>query len=110
MGNLDNFIYILAIFIFASGFAIIILSANYLRKLVGLTIIQASVLLLYLAASKVGSGIAPIDKCLKNINCQVEYTSPISHVLMLTAIVVGFATFAVGIALILRMNKELDSE
>lgn len=110
MGNLDNLIYILSIFIFASGFAIIILSANYLRKLVGLTIIQASVLLLYLAASKVGPGIAPIDKCLKNINCQVEYTSPISHVLMLTAIVVGFATFAVGIALILRMNKELDSE
>jgi multicomponent Na+:H+ antiporter subunit C len=86
MGNLDNFIYILSILIFASGLAIIVLSGNYLRKLVGLTIIQASVLLLYLAASKIGSGVVPIDKCLKNVNCHVEYSSPISHVLMLTAI------------------------
>jgi multicomponent Na+:H+ antiporter subunit C len=107
MSNFANSIYILAVLIFAGGLITIIVSNNYLRKLVGLSIIQSSILLLYLAASKVGDGMVPIDKCLKNVNCNVEYTSPISHVLMLTAIVVGFATLCVAISLIYRMRLEL---
>jgi len=39
----------------------------------------------------------------------ILYSNPLPHVLILTAIVVGVATTAVGLALIVRINEEYDT-
>lgn len=89
-------------------------SDNYLRKILGLGIFQSSVLIFYIALGKAKNGIIPIDICAGASNCSHVYSSPLPHVLMLTAIVVGFATMSVGLALIYQIRAEygtvLESE
>lgn len=98
-------IYIFAIVILASALFIMLTSDNYLRKIIGLCVFQSAVLVFYIALGKVTGGIVPIEA---NSNGK-GYTSPLPHVLMLTAIVVGFATLAVGLALIHRIYKAFGS-
>jgi multicomponent Na+:H+ antiporter subunit C len=74
------------------------------RKIIGLGIFQSSVLIFYIALGKVDVGIPPIFK-----DGNHTYSSPLPHVLMLTAIVVGFATLSVGLALIYRIFKEFGT-
>ena len=100
----SNFIYIAAIFIFCSGLYIILSSTNYVKKLFGLGILQNSVLIFYMGFGKISSGAIPIYT-----ENQVIYSNPLPQVLMLTAIVVGFATMSVGISLIYRIKKEFGT-
>ena len=55
------------------------------------------------------TGILPIDICAQLSNCPYNFSSPLPQVLMLTAIVVGFATMSVGLALIYQIYKEYGS-
>ena len=64
-----------------------------------LTIFQVSVFVLYISMSKVDDGTAPI----LDDRYQV-YSNPLPHVLILTAIVVGVATTALGLALVVRIR------
>jgi multicomponent Na+:H+ antiporter subunit C len=92
--------YVVTIFLMMAGLYIMIARGNMLKKLVGLGIFQTSVYLLYLEPAKVIGGTAPIldpDYTL--------YTNPLPHVLILTAIVVGVATLALGLALVVRINE-----
>tara|TARA_R110001583_G_scaffold11305_4_gene51404 strand:+ start:402 stop:758 length:357 start_codon:yes stop_codon:yes gene_type:complete len=82
------------------GFFIVIAQGNLVKKLVGLNIFQTSVFILYISAGKINGGSAPI----LNDNITV-YSNPLPHVLILTAIVVGIATTALGLALVIRINK-----
>lgn len=98
--NIGHLIYFVAVIVFISGLYIMLASENYIRKIIGLGIFQNSILIFYVALGKVGSGVVPID-----VGGGVIYSSPLPHVLMLTAIVVGFATLAVGLALVLRISQ-----
>lgn len=102
-------IYILILLIAVAGFFICIISDNYLRKLIGINILQNSIILFYVALSKVNFGIVPIDICGQNPNCVANYSSPLPHVFMLTAIVVGFANFSIGLALLVKIYKNFAS-
>lgn len=104
-----NIIYFFAVFVLTSGLFIMLTSDNYVRKIIGLGIFQSSVLIFYIALSKLDKGIVPVDICTKLVNCPHEFTSPLPHVLMLTAIVVGFATLSVGLALIYQIHNEFDT-
>ena len=53
---------------------------------------------------KVEGGTAPII-----VEGVTSYSNPLPHVLILTAIVVGVATLAVGLALIVRINEAYSS-
>lgn len=82
------------------GFFIVIAQGNLVKKLVGLNIFQTSVFILYISAGKIKGGSAPI------LNDSITvYSNPLPHVLILTAIVVGIATTALGLALVIRINK-----
>ncbi len=82
------------------GFFIVIAQGNLVKKLVGLNIFQTSVFILYISAGKINAGSAPI------LNDSITvYSNPLPHVLILTAIVVGIATTALGLALVIRINK-----
>jgi len=90
----------ITIFLMVGGLYIVIARGNMIKKLVGLGIFQTSVYLLYLSAGKILGGSPPI------LEEGVEvYSNPLPHVLILTAIVVGVATFALGLALVVRINE-----
>lgn len=91
--------------ILLTGLYLMIASDNLIRKVVGLAIFQAAILVFFIAIAKLNSGMVPIlDPNLTEIDVK-SFTSPLSHVLMLTAIVVGFATLSVALALVVRINK-----
>ncbi len=83
-----------------TGFYIVISCGNLVKRLVGLTIFQTSVFILYISMGKVTGGSAPI--LAEGIE---KYSNPLPHVLILTAIVVGIATTALGLALVVRINE-----
>ncbi|MDA9163395.1 Na+/H+ antiporter subunit C [Rickettsiaceae bacterium] len=106
---MQNLIYFFAVIILSSGLFIMLTSDNYVRKIIGLGVFQSSVLIFYIALGKTENGIIPIDICAGMQECIHTFSSPLPHVLMLTAIVVGFATLSVGLALIYQIHKEYGS-
>ncbi len=91
--------YWVAIVLLMIGLVITIDSRNMVKKLVGLGIFQSAVFLLFITIGKVSEGSAPI---LDGITS--SFSNPLPHVLILTAIVVGVATTAVGLALVVRIR------
>ncbi len=87
------------------GLYIIISKKSLLKKIVGLSIFQTSVFLLYITFGKITGGTAPILTSLGN----PIYSNPLPHVLILTAIVVGVATTALGLALVVKINSTYGS-
>lgn len=105
MQALDGFVqhynYAIMVFLMVSGLYIVIASGNMIKKLVGLSLFQSSVYLLYISAGKILGGTAPIIDPRFTI-----YSNPLPHVLILTAIVVGIATIALGLAIVARIHEE----
>lgn len=96
--------YWLAVFLMMAGFYVVIAQGNLVKKIIGLGMFQTSVFILYISMGKVEGGSAPI------VTEGVEvYSNPVPHVLMLTAIVVGVATTAVGLSLVVRINEAYGS-
>ena len=91
-------IYLVSGIIFCTGLYIILSSKHYFRKIIGLAVLQNSVIVFFLSLGKVVDGSIPI---LNTSNLQ--YTSPVPQVLMLTAIVVGFTTISVAVAMIVKI-------
>jgi multicomponent Na+:H+ antiporter subunit C len=87
-----------------TGFYIVIAQGNLIKKVVGLNIFQTSVIIMYVSMGKVQGGAVPI--LTEGI---AVYSNPLPHVLMLTAIVVGVATTALALALVVRINEAYGS-
>jgi multicomponent Na+:H+ antiporter subunit C len=100
----SHFTYFITIFLMIAGLFIVIARGNLIKKLIGLGIFQTSVYLLYIAPGKLVGGTAPILS-----DAFTVYSSPLPHVLILTAIVVGVATLALGLALVVRIREAYDS-
>ncbi len=127
--------YWIVIFLMMTGFYIVIARENLIKTIIGLNIFQTSVFLLYITMGKVTHGTAPILKSSHggeshggkshgaehgqdlhaategHIDSSVDavteiYSNPIPSVLMLTAIVVGIATTALALALVVRIREE----
>ena len=96
--------YWLVILLMMIGLYVVISRGNMVKKIVGLNIFQTSVFLLYISMAKVAGGTAPIltDK-------PELFSNPLPHVLILTAIVVGVATTALGLALVVRIREAYGS-
>jgi multicomponent Na+:H+ antiporter subunit C len=96
--------YWVAIVLAMAGLYVVIARGNLVKKIVGLNVFQASVFLLYLTMGKVDGGTAPIVA-----EGFTVYANPLPSVLILTAIVVGVATTALGLALVVCINREFGS-
>jgi len=92
--------YWLFVVMMMTGLYIVMSRENLIKKMMGLNIFQVAVILFYISMGKVKGGTAPI--IVKGVE-GVVYSNPLPHVLMLTAIVVGVATTAVGLALTVRI-------
>jgi len=92
--------YWIVIVLMMTGFYALITRGNLIKKLIGLNIFQVSVFMLYISMGKVHGGTAPIYDPDFSV-----YSNPLPHVLILTAIVVGVATLALGLALVTRIEE-----
>jgi multicomponent Na+:H+ antiporter subunit C len=109
------------------GLYVVFASANLMKRLIGLGVFQTSVFLFYISMGKVAGGRPPIlpegheaepavgeAQALSTIEFSADalhatYSNPLPHVLILTAIVVGVATLAVGLALVVLIREAYGS-
>lgn len=84
------------------GFYAVIVRNNLIKKLLGLAIFQSAVFLMYITMDKVEGGTAPIIQ--EGVTDQI-YSNPLPQVLILTAIVVGVSTTALGLAIVVRIKE-----
>ena len=97
---IGHYNYWITVFLMMVGFYTVISRGNLLKKIIGLNIFQVSVFLLYISISTVEGGAPPIIT--EGIDL---YSNPLPQVLILTAIVVGVATTALGLALVVRIKE-----
>ncbi len=97
---LAHYNYWAVMLLMAVGFYVVVSRGNLIKKIVGLNMFQVSVFMLYISIGKVTDGTAPI------LTGKAEvFSNPLPHVLILTAIVVGVATTAIGLALAVRIHE-----
>jgi len=95
------YVYWVVVVLMMAGLYIMIARYNLVKKIIGLGLFQTSIFYLYISMGKVTGGTAPI--LVKGE--ELVYSNPLPHVLILTAIVVGVATSAVALALIVRIHE-----
>ena len=100
----SQYSYWISILLMMAGLYIVIDHTNLLKKLIGLNIFQTSVFILFISMGKIDGGTAPILEEGFSV-----FSNPLPHVLILTAIVVSVATTAVGLALVVNINKRFQS-
>ena len=100
MNILGTFNYWIVVILMMMGLYIIIAHDNLVKKLIGINIFQTSIFILFISMGKITGGTAPILT-----ETGAVYSSPLPHVLILTAIVVGISTTALGLGLVIRINS-----
>lgn len=124
MSHLQGYLNYLVIIILMMGALFIVFSSgNLIKRMIGLALFQSSAGLFYITLGKVAGGTAaialdPNSKAGRALAAQVDpaylerygiggvvYSNPLPHVLILTAIVVGVATLAVGLSIAVRIRE-----
>jgi multicomponent Na+:H+ antiporter subunit C len=98
MDILGSFNYWVVVILMMIGLYIVITHKNLVKKLIGINIFQTSIFILFISMGKISGGTAPILTTTDPL-----YSSPLPHVLILTAIVVGISTTALGLAIVIRL-------
>lgn len=102
------FNYWVVIVLMMIGFYTVISHDNLVKKLIGLNLFQTSVFIFYISMGKITGSTAPI--LMHGAAAEgVVYAHPLPHVLILTAIVVGVSTTALGLALVVRIHEAYGS-
>lgn len=119
----SHFNYVVVVILMMAGLFIVFSSGNLIKRMIGLAMFQTSTGLFYISLSKVSGGTAaitlkadsvvgkalaaPLDPAyVRQFGVDgVVYSNPLPHVLILTAIVVGVATLAVGLAIAVRVRE-----
>lgn len=92
------FNYWIVIVLMMAGLYIVMSSGHLIKKIIGLNVFQTSVFIFFISMGTVDGGTAPILKEGFSV-----FSNPLPHVLILTAIVVGVATTALGLAISVRV-------
>ncbi|OYX51080.1 MAG: hypothetical protein B7Y90_01970 [Alphaproteobacteria bacterium 32-64-14] len=118
-----HFNYVVVVILMMAGLFIVFSSGNLIKRMIGLALFQSSTALFYISFGKVSGGTAAITLDAQGAEGQalaaqldpayvaqfgvegVVYSNPLPHVLILTAIVVGVATLAVGLAIAVRVRE-----
>lgn len=86
-----------------------LLKRNLVKKLIGMTVLQSSVILLFVASGTKWNGTVPILDVGRSVDDPALYINPLPHTLMLTAIVVGVATLGVAFALLISVYRRYQT-
>jgi len=106
-----HFTYWIIIVLMMIGLYGMLMKDNLVKKLIGMTILQTSVIIFYVASASKWSGTVPVIDPAIGPAQSAAYINPLPHTLMLTAIVGGGATTGVAFALMIiihRRYKTLD--
>jgi multicomponent Na+:H+ antiporter subunit C len=94
-------VYYLATFLLLGiGTYIMIASPNLVKKVIGMNVFQTGIFLFFIASAYIEGAANPV------LTGEGPYVSPLPHVLILTAIVVGVSLTAVALGLIVRIYSE----
>lgn len=106
---LDRPNYIAFVILFLWGVYIMMIHPNFVKKLIGLYIVQTSVIFFLVAFSAKSGATVPILPPDTTTVQAEDYANPLPHVLTLTAIVVQVATLGVSLALVSAIYREYGS-
>ena len=113
MENID-YNQILSIAIYGSAVSLIliglyaVLMKKHLTKIIiGLSIIDAGIHLLFIAIGYISNGTSPIfsEKGISLVSEGTKTVDPVPQALVLTAIVIGFGVTAVALSLVIRLYR-----
>lgn len=93
--------YWMVVVLMMTGLYVVVSRGNLIKKIIGLNLFQTSVFMLYISMGKILGGTAPIVTGKPG----TIYSNPLPSVLILTAIVVGVATTALALALVVRIRE-----
>ena len=119
---LSHLNYVVVVVLMMTGLYVVFSSGNLIKRMIGLAIFQTSTGLFYISLAKVSGGTAPIraddNRQIQALASQLDpayvarqgvegvvYSNPLPQVLILTAIVVGLATLAVGLSIAVRVRE-----
>ena len=107
ISRINYFIYIILMMLGMYG---IFIKKNYMKKIIGLNILQTSIILFFISIGAKRDATIPIlehhnDHAVKALH----YINPLPHVLMLTAIVVAVATLGVALAMVIKIYKDFHT-
>ncbi len=97
---LGHYNYLAAIVLMMVGLYTVVRRPNLIKKIIGLNLFQNGVFLFFISLGAATGGEPPI--LIEGVS---NYANPLPHVLILTAIVVGVSTMAVGLALVVRIGE-----
>jgi multicomponent Na+:H+ antiporter subunit C len=100
-----HFPYWMCFLLLSIGLYGILFKRNLLKKVVGLTIFQASIVLFFIILAYKDDRTVPIFREGPDSGLASSYINPLPHALMLTAIVVSVATVGVALALLIRVYE-----
>ena len=112
MDVINNFlatkgIYSLVLILLFLGLYGMIVSNNYMKKMMAMNVMQVAVIFFYLGFAQKDGGMIPI---LNGLTTDPNaYINPLPHALMLTAIVVSLGTTGVALALLMRIKETYGS-
>ena len=96
-------LYTLVMILFFLGVYGMVLSKNYMKKLMAMNVMQVAVICFYLCFAQKDGAMIPIQNGITTDPSM--YINPLPHGLMLTAIVVSLGTTGVAIALLMRIKE-----
>ena len=102
-----NFVVFVTLFLW--GVYIMLIHPNLVKKLIGLYLVQTSVLFFLVAYSAKSDATVPILPPDTTTVDAAQYANPLPHVLTLTAIVVQVATLGVSLALVSAIYRKYGS-
>lgn len=109
ISKMNFFIYITLMMLGMYG---VFIKKNYIKKIIGLNILQTSVILFFISIGAKKKATIPIIEHSHSAADTVQashYINPLPHVLMLTAIVVAVATLGVALAMIIKIYKDFNT-
>lgn len=102
--------YFLAAALLVVGLYGMMVSPNYMRKLIAMNVFQVAVIVFFLTTAQKRGADAPILPGGHHADPSVpvavaDYVNPLPHALMLTAIVVSVSTAGLALALLIRIHR-----
>lgn len=100
---LGHYAYWFIIILMAIGLYGMLLKKNLVKKTIGLTIFQGSIILFFVSIAMKDGATVPVKAEGLPVSEAANYLNALPHTLMLTAIVVGVATLGVAFSLIITI-------
>lgn len=111
ISRINYFVYIILILLGMYG---IFMKKNYMKKIIGLNILQTAIILFFISIGAKRDATIPILELHNDHGTHagvqaVHYINPLPHVLMLTAIVVAVATLGVALAMVIKIYRDFGT-